>query len=206
MTEEQLTSLLPLFSTHLGFRALTISSILPFKYLRISWGTYAQTIGKTLTFFIMDRILDLGSEDLESDFSYTLPVLLHTIEMWRDGMAKFSGRKLTGKTSIWEVWGSIVLTYLGWLDPERLLLTTQRVPGTVVDLECQFIKLCYVGRQILMKRRAWGVESQPKNADDFRKSTLAKIAWGTSPLYREPCQRDRTLGFCGHHAISISCG
>ena len=65
---------------------------------------------------------------------------------------------------------------MGYRDPERLLLTTKRVPGTVVDLECQFIELCYIGSQILMKRRAWGVESQPQNADDFRKSPLAKIA------------------------------
>lgn len=69
---------------------------------------------------------------------------------------------------LWKVWGHTVDIYLGWLDPESLNLTTDRVPAMVVDLGCQVVKLCCTGSQILIARRAWGIKSQPRNVDHIR--------------------------------------
>lgn len=111
----------------------------------------------------MERRLDLRSEDVVSCLRYILLIMLYAVEMWT-------------QENKW---------------PERPFSESSghRVFGKVVDLECQLVKLVYVGSQILITGRAWEVESQPRNVGDFRESLSAEIAWRTSPLYAEPCPK-----------------
>lgn len=108
--------------------------------------------------------------------------MLYTIAMWREGMTCFSERKLTGKPL-----GSLGM-YYSYLSGVTGLWETasHNSKGTqsCVDLECQLIKLGYMGGQVLITRRAWGVESQPKSVADFRKGPWL-TAWGILPLHRE---------------------
>lgn len=202
MVEEQLTGMFPLFSTHLGCRALTGCLILCiFKYLRLrnlcsghrNDSSYIFRNGKNIGF----RVRRPGIR-----FSYILLVLLYTVEMWRAGMGKFL-RKSNWEGLCLEGWGTTVDTFLGSLDPERLTLTTTRVPGTVLGLRCLFIKLCWVGSEILITRMAWQSTSQRMWMILGKALQLRELE--ELPHYAESLNKGTTASeSLGHH--SISCG
>ena len=196
MAEEQLTRSFLLFSTHLAFRALTGSLVLPFKYLliRISLRNLCSSHRKNFYIFHNGKNIGLRVESLKSDFSYTLLVLLCPVELWRDDTAVF------WEKGLWEVWGPPVDTSLGWLDPERLTLTTQGVPGTWQTWHVSLSSYAMWEVRFL-SQGGLGSRATAGSVGDFRASPSAETAWGASPLSRDPI-----LGVCAppHHLLWIA--
>lgn len=171
-----------MFSAHVGFRSVTVILTLSFTYFWIK----LRKEGPFLSFHNGKNIgLRVRRPGIRFQLFLTSSVIYcRNVKRWQ---GKVFREKINWIDLVWEYWGATVDNDLAWLDSEKLTFSTKRVLGPVVDKECQFIKLRYVGSRSLITRRSWGLESrQPRIVDDFRKSPSAKIASGTSALYREP--------------------
>lgn len=117
MVEKQLNRLFPLFSTHLGFRALTGSLIFPLKYLQVRIRLRNLCLSHRKDSYVFHNGENIGPNIggpgiMSQVYLTSFVIYCRNVERWMAYMAKFSERKITGKVFVQKVWGPTIGTYL----------------------------------------------------------------------------------------------